>query len=90
MNLYGTGTVKGFESDFIDRFVEQQIHASQDYVCVNEELWQFIFERYGGQVIKRYYVRQGSMSYTNVDAKLKPICVKMLNCNDMKTGNIHA
>ena len=30
------------------------------------------------------------MSYTNVDAKLKPICVKMFNSNDMKNGELHA
>jgi hypothetical protein len=27
--------------------------------------------------------------YTQVDGKLKPISVKLLNSNDMKTGNIH-
>ena len=29
------------------------------------------------------------MSYTNVDAKLKPICVKLFNSNDMKEGTVH-
>jgi len=29
------------------------------------------------------------MNYTNVDSKLKPISVKILNSNDMKTHNIH-
>lgn len=85
-NLYGTGTIKGFESDFIDRYVDQQKHANQDYVCVNSELWTFLFERYGGQIIKRYYARQGSMTYTNVDAKLKPICIKFLDCGKMQSG----
>lgn len=28
------------------------------------------------------------MSYTNVDAKLKPICIKFVNCGMMKSGDI--
>ena len=48
MNIYGTGTMKGYENEYIDRFVEPGIHVNQDYICINEELWQFLFERYGG------------------------------------------
>lgn len=48
-----------------------------------------MFERYGGSIIKRYYIRQGSLSYTNVDSKLKPVCIKMLNSNDLINGKIH-
>lgn len=27
-NLYGTGIIKGFESDYIDRYLDQQKHAN--------------------------------------------------------------
>jgi len=57
VNLYGTGQLRHFESEFIDRFVFQQSHPNQDFYCVNEELWEFLFGRYGGQIVKRYYAR---------------------------------
>lgn len=77
--MYGTGTLKGLEHEYIDMYIEQSKTVQGDFVCVNEELWKFLFERYGGQVIKRYYVRSSSMSYTNVDSKLKAVCIKILN-----------
>lgn len=47
-NLYGTGTVKGFESEYIDMYIDQNKSVQSDFMCINEELWKFLFERYGG------------------------------------------
>ena len=57
-----------------------------DFICVNQELWQFLFQRYGGSIVKRFYVRGSSMSYTNVDSKLKAISVKIINAQEISAG----
>lgn len=78
-NLYGTGTLKGMESEYIDMYCDQNKSIQSDYMAINEELWKFLLDRYGGQVVKRYYLRGSSIQYTNVDAKMRAICVKILN-----------
>lgn len=39
-------------------------------------------------MIKRYYVRSSSSFYTNVDVKMKPLSIKFLNAEDIRTGNL--
>lgn len=85
-NIYGTGKMKGLESEYIDTYVDQNRSVHTDFICINTELWQFLFERYGGSIVKRYYVRGNSM-YTNVDSKLKAISVKILDAQDLISGN---
>jgi hypothetical protein len=56
-NLYGTNTIKGFESEYIDVYVDYNRNFNKDFVVLNEEIWKWLFERYGGQQITRKYIR---------------------------------
>lgn len=47
-NLFGTGQVKGLESDYIDTYLDNARQNSKDFHILNEEIWQFLFSRYGG------------------------------------------
>ena len=49
-NLYGTGSLKGCPSEYIDTYLDTNKRAGidNDYVCIHTELWNFLFERYGG------------------------------------------
>lgn len=57
-------------------------------MCFNEELWQHLFERFGGSVVKRFYIRTSSSLYTSVDVKLKAITIRFLNTADLRSGNL--
>lgn len=78
-NLYGTGTLKGQEAEYIDRYVEQKRDTNRDMSIFNEELWNFLSQRYGGDKIKRFWGRQGSGFYTKVDVRLQQLKVSFLN-----------
>lgn len=86
-NLFGTGKVKGMESQFIDQYLEQNKNNQYDFQIYNEEMWQFLFKRYGGQTIQRFYIRKSNQLYTVVEARLKQITLKMLNCKSLFAGN---
>jgi hypothetical protein len=47
-NLYGTGQFKGMEQDYIDTYVDYNKQTSKDFYILNEEIWQFVFFKYGG------------------------------------------
>ena len=47
-NLYGTGKVKGMESDYLDNYVDFNKEFNKDFVILNEEIWTWLFARYGG------------------------------------------
>ena len=79
LNLYGTGNLKGFNQEYIDQYLDTNLHQQQHYQIYNEELWAFLVQRYGGNPIKRFYIRSGSMFYTNVEQKLKALQVRFLN-----------
>ena len=44
-NLYGTGTIKGMEHDYVDMYVDTNRHPQTDYYMLNQELWQFLLDR---------------------------------------------
>lgn len=54
--LKGTGTVEQFETIVVDKYLRSNIRERQDYKIINEELWKFLFEKYGGSTIKRYSI----------------------------------
>jgi hypothetical protein len=56
----------------------------------NEELWQFLFKRYGGHCIQRYYTRKNGMFYTSVEARLKNLHVRYLNTKLLYEGSYTA
>jgi hypothetical protein len=47
-NLYGTGKVKGMEGQYIDQYLETNKNDRYDFHIYNEDMWQFLFKRYGG------------------------------------------
>lgn len=78
-NIFGTGTLKNMEAEYLDQYVEQKRNQEVDMCIFNEELWTFLFKRYGGEIIKRRWSRLGSGYYTRVDVKLQSIKVAFLN-----------
>ena len=71
LNLYGTG-------EYIDQYFDSNKNSQIDLAIFNEELFQFLFQRYGGQMIKRYWTRKGS-GYTQVEIRLQNIRTQFLN-----------
>lgn len=64
-NLFGTDTIKGLEKEYIDTYIDTNFKQNYDFYIINEELWQFLVKRYGGDVIKKLYVRKNY--YTQVE-----------------------
>lgn len=87
-NLFGTGTVKGFESEHIDIYVDSEHSVGDEYIVVNAPLWKFLVERYGGEVIKRFYARMSQYSGLNVESKLKSFRLQLLNTELLNSGKI--
>ena len=87
INLYGTGKLKKFEPDYIDQYIDINKHQQQHYQIFNEEMWEFLVQRYGGTPIKRFYIRTSAMLYTSVEQKLKSLSVRFLNAQQLQSGN---
>lgn len=66
-NLYGTAgdMGKGFDPDSLDIYIDGS-HTSQtnSYIIYGADLFKFLHQRYGGSIIKRFYIRKGSSYYT--------------------------
>ena len=43
-------------------YLEHHKKNMYDYIIINQELWTFFFERYGGYELKRYFVRKNQMN----------------------------
>jgi hypothetical protein len=46
--LVGTGKIDNYEPTYVDVYLKPNIHERYDYKIINQELWQFLFEKYGG------------------------------------------
>jgi len=69
-NLFGTDSQEGLAANYVDMYVENQRSPQMDFVVVHTDLWQFLFKRYGGDEILRYYIRKGNNYYTSVEVKM--------------------
>ena len=58
LELYGTDTHKSFAKEYADTYLADGTRYDHDYIIFNEELWQFVFDRYGGLPIKRFYIKK--------------------------------
>ena len=87
--LKGTGTLKGFETEVMDTYLHKNVRERQNYDFINEELWEFLKERYGANhTVKRYYVGKGSYySLCEVEARFKMIPVWIVRADDLYQGN---
>ena len=54
--LKGTGT-KGFETTVEDMYLKDRIKERIDFTFASEELWKFLYNKYGGSEIKRFFVK---------------------------------
>lgn len=75
--LHGTNTEKGWESEYIDRYVKKTCLENQDYEIISEETWEFLSKQYGFDLeVKRYYIKKESWSYQTtleITFKLVPV-----------------
>lgn len=86
-NLYGTGTTKGLERENVDMYIDRQHNIQSDFIVVNEELWSFLLQRYGGQCIQRIYYRTSQYcNYTQVESKLRDVSLKLLDSQILISG----
>ena len=53
-------------------------------IC-NEALWNFLFDKYGGDIVKRYYAQAGTY-YTQLDMHYKQIPIVILPTDLLYTG----
>lgn len=83
--LKGTGTIEQFERDVVDKYIKSNVSERYDYKVINEELWKFLYEKYGGSTIKRYSVPQGTY-YTTVEVRLKQVPVVFLPVDKLFRG----
>lgn len=75
------------EHDYVDMYVDSNRNPQSDYYMLNQELWQFLFKRYGGQQITRMYYRSSQYgNYTSVESKLRAVPIKLLNSEYLRTG----
>ena len=81
----GTGTVEQFESNHVEKYLKHEVRERYQYKVVNEELWQFLYSKYGGSEIKRYSVAQ-SQYYTSIDTRLKQVPVVILSVSKLYQG----
>lgn len=63
------------EACYIDKYLDTNKYPRHDLLIFNEELWNFLFSRYGGDAIKRYWTLPKEGMYTSVEIKLHQISV---------------
>ena len=86
-NLFGTGASKGHEAEYMDTYVDTRHTAqTQAYIMYGEEIFEFISSRYGGDVIKRYYIRKNGSYYTSVEVHLQQLRTWFLNADQLMNG----
>ena len=66
--------------------MDSENQVGDEFIVVNAPLWKFLVERYGGDVIKRYFARVSQYSGLNVESKLKAFKVQLLNTDLLNTG----
>ena len=75
--MHGTNSEKGWESEYIDRYVRKTCVENSDYEVISDETWEFLSKRYGFDLeVKRYYIKKESWSYQTtleVTFKLVPV-----------------
>lgn len=52
---------------------------------INQDLWDFLFKKYGGSEIKRFSIQHGSY-YTQVEVQLRQLKVYLLYTNQLFLG----
>jgi hypothetical protein len=84
-NLIGTGTIEQYEKTCVDKYLKSDVRERYDYKVINQELWQFLYSKYGGSEIKRYSVPQGQY-WTTIEVRLKPVPLVILPTSKLYQG----
>lgn len=87
--LKGTGTVEQFDANCVDRYLRSDVSERFDYKVINQELWEFLYSKYGGSEIRRYTISDGSF-YTKVETRLKQIPLMLLPVTKLYRGGAEA
>ena len=58
-NLIGSGLGEGNDKDFVDTYLKKDVKERYHFKIFNQQLWDFVFTKYGGTLIKRYYLQMG-------------------------------
>jgi hypothetical protein len=83
--LKGSGKVEQFEPEWVDKYIKGNVSERYDYKVINQELWSFLHSKYGGSVIKRYAIPQGTY-YTSIEVRLKQVQLVFLPVNKLYAG----
>jgi hypothetical protein len=65
--------------------LKADVRERYDYKVINQELWQFLYSRYGGSEIKRYAVPQGQY-WTTIEVRLKSVPLVILPTSKLFEG----
>jgi len=84
-NLRGTGKVEAFEAECVDLYLKPNVSERYDFKVINQELHMFLHSRYGGTVVKRYSIPQGTY-YTMVEIRLKQVPLVFLPVSKLYAG----
>lgn len=83
--LKGTGKVQLFDPTCVDMYLRSDVRERTDYKVIDEELWQFLHSRYGGSVIKRFTIPQGTY-YTQTETRPRQISLALLPVDKLYAG----
>lgn len=89
--LKGTGDLNDFEADVSDTYLRKDKFERTNFEFINEDLWKFLFERYGAdQTIKRYYVSKSSGFYSSceIDSRFEVLPVYITRADDLFAGQV--
>lgn len=54
--LRGTGLLAEFEPTVVDRYIKADCRERYNFKIYSEVIWNFLYSKYGGTEIKRYYI----------------------------------
>ena len=71
--LQGTGNEKGFDKDWLDRYIKSNTREGADYEVMSEKMWIFCESKFGSDlIVKRFYQKQSTWSnWTRLENNLK-------------------
>jgi hypothetical protein len=71
----------------LDAYIETK-HTSQtgSYFIFNQAVFDHLFDRYGGQMIKRFYIKKSMAYYSEVEVHLHQVRTQFLNSQQVNNG----
>ena len=70
----------GNDPSYADMYIDTKHQTqTQTFLIYGEELFKFLYSRYGGHAMKRFYIRKSSSLYTTVEVHLSQLKVYYLN-----------